>query len=127
MKLEEARPLNDEEKRILGTLLEPEFPGVEELRAQVPHAVVVGCCDCGCPTVEFSVSPTASRSNVKTWPRLAPFEATVKPVESEPPGEIILFVDDGRLSCLEYVSYDDPSPREWPSPDRLNVAQVRTS
>jgi hypothetical protein len=30
------------------------------------------------------------------------------------PGDIIVFVDDGLLSCLEYVSYDDPSPAEWP-------------
>ncbi|HTW07997.1 MAG TPA: hypothetical protein VME46_10820 [Acidimicrobiales bacterium] len=42
----------------------------------------------------------------------------------EPPGDIILFVDDGRLSCLEYVSYDEPSPAEWPPLDRVRVMRT---
>jgi hypothetical protein len=37
------------------------------------------------------------------------------------PGEIILFVDDGRLSYMEYVYYD-ALPTEWPSLDRISVS-----
>jgi hypothetical protein len=33
-------------------------------------------------------------------------------------GGLILFVDEGRLSCLEYWSVDD-KPAEFPPPDRI--------
>jgi hypothetical protein len=46
--------------------------------------------------------------------------------DDEAAGDIILFVDGGYLSCLEYVSYDDPSPTVWPSLDRVEVALVRS-
>jgi hypothetical protein len=117
----EPRPLSDAEQRILGALLSPEFPGVTELRAQVPHTQVIGKCDCGCPTVDLFVSPEVPRSDVVTRSRLTPVEGRVRPVGDEPPGDIILFVDDGRLSCLEYVSYNNPPPSEWPALDRVAV------
>ncbi len=125
MQLDQPRSLNEAEKQILGALLEPEFPGVVELRTQVPHTMVVGRCDCGCPTVDLAVSNDVPRSSVKVRARLAPVEAQVAPVKDEPPGEIILFVDDGRLSSLEYVFYVDTPPSRWPSLDRLTVV-VRT-
>jgi hypothetical protein len=56
---------------------------------------------------------------------LAPVEAQVAPVNDEPSGEIILFVDDGRLSSSEYVFYVNSPPSRWPSLDRLTVG-VRT-
>lgn len=36
-------------------------------------------------------------------------------------GEIILFVDNGRLSYLEYVYYEAP-PTEWPTLNRISVS-----
>jgi hypothetical protein len=124
MQFDQPRPLNEAERRTLDVLLAPEFPGVAELRAQLPHAQVIGKCDCGCPTVDLHVPPDVPRSDVVTRSRLAPVEGRVAPVGDEPPGDIILFVDDGRLSYLEYVSYDDPSPSEWPPLDRVTVTVV---
>ncbi len=124
MKFDVPRSLSDAERLVLEALLAPQFPGVAELRAQLVHVQVVGKCGCGCPTVDLFVPLNAVPSPLKTSNRLAPVEGRVMPIADEPPGEIILFVDDGRLSCLEYVSYDEPSPAEWPSLDRITV--VRT-
>jgi hypothetical protein len=52
---EPPRPLTPAESLVLGLLLSTEFPGVEALRAQARSAVVVGRCDCGCPTIELAV------------------------------------------------------------------------
>ena len=119
--LDEPRPLSKPERLILEALLTLDFPGVAELRAQISRVQVVGACDCGCPTIDLEVPMDVAASPVETRARLAPVEGRVIPLAAEPPGEIILFVDGGRLSCLEYVSYDDPSPSEWPSLDRVTL------
>jgi len=124
VKLDEPRSLSEAERLILDALLAPDFPGAAELRAQLTRVQVVGKCDCGCPTVDLAVPPDVYPSPIKTTNRLAPVKGRVTPVAGEPPGDIILFVDDGRLSCLEYVSYDDPSPTGWPPLDRVTL--VRT-
>lgn len=124
MKFDEPRSLSEAERLVLDALLAADFPGAAELRAQLARVQVVGKCDCGCPTVDLAVPPDVPVSPVKTRARLVPVEGRVSPLAGEPPGDIILFVDDGRLSYLEYVSYDDPSPAEWPSLDRVTL--VRT-
>jgi hypothetical protein len=123
VKLDERRRLNEAERGVLAALLLPEFPGVAELRAQIPEAWVVGRCDCGCPSVDIEVPTTVAPSPVQTVSRLAPVEGRVTPAAEEL-GDIILFVDDGYMSYLEYVSYDDPSAPEWPSLDRVTVTQL---
>jgi hypothetical protein len=114
------RPLTHAERAVLTLLLEVEFLGVDALRVQADSAVVVGGCDCGCPSIAFMVSddaPLAPRSTS----RLAPTEGVVSPQDGSVPGEIILFVDDGRLSYLEYVYYG-ARPTEWPALDRIGVS-----
>jgi len=37
---------------VLEKLLDAEFLGVGRLRKQVDSALVVGRCDCGCPTID---------------------------------------------------------------------------
>jgi hypothetical protein len=125
MQPDKPRSLNDAEKQILGALLEAEFPGVVELRTQLPHTMVVGHCDCGCPTVFLGVSNKVPGSSAEVKDRLAPVEAQVSPIKDEPPGEILVFVSNGQLSSLEYVSYVDSPPSRWPSLDRLTIV-VRT-
>jgi hypothetical protein len=125
VKFDQPRALNADERLILGALLAPDFPGSSELRDQVRDAKVVGKCDCGCPTVDIEVSRSATRSSVVVRDRLAPYEGRVVPEADEPSGDIILFVDDGYLSCLEYVSYSDPSPTQWPPLDRVQVSLIR--
>ena len=105
---------------MLALLLSVEFPGVDALRAQAASAVVVGDCGCGCPSVDLELAgdvPLASGFSS----RLAPTEGLVRPLGEGVSDEIILFVDNGRLSRLEYVSYDALPPAEWPALDRISV------
>lgn len=124
MRLETPRPLSEAEKHVLTKMLSIDFPGAEELRSQVSRALVVGKCDCGCPTVDIEVEPGVSPSPVRARHRLTPVEGRVKPLGGEPTADIILFVDDGRLACLEYVAYSDPAPSGWPHPDRIRVLRL---
>jgi hypothetical protein len=120
-----ARPLSEAELGVLNALLAHDFSGVEQLRAQLPHVQVVGKCDCGCPTVELRVPEGIAASPVTTDSRLAPVEGNVRPAVDGPPGNIILFVDDGRMTSLEYVSYADPPPKEWPPLGRITITRTR--
>jgi hypothetical protein len=116
MTVDDPRPLTSVERAVLALLLSVDFPGVDALRVQAGSAAVVGGCDCGCPSIALTVPadvPLASGLSS----RLAPTEGVVSPQGDE----IILFVDDGRLSYLEYVYYDAP-PTVWPALDRISVS-----
>jgi len=119
---EPARPLTPDEQRVLDLLLGNEYPGVEQLRLQAAGATVVGRCDCGCPTIYLAVPEEAARAPLTG--RLAPVEGRVAPQDGEPQGDIILFLDDGRLTSMEYVFYTDAPPVGWPPNDRLSVVEA---
>lgn len=120
MTVDEPRPLMPAENSVLALLLGVEFPGVDELRVQAASATVVGGCDCGGPSIALRMPDAAPLASGLTS-RLAPAEGVVSPQGDGVPGEIILFVDEGRLSYLEYVYYDAP-PKEWPTLDRVSVS-----
>ena len=117
------RSLTDDERRVLGRILRTDFRGVAALREQFEGVQVTGRCDCGCPSVDLEPAPGTSRSDQDG--RLAPVELEVMPESDEPPGQIILFVDDGKLSYLEYVFYSEGPPRAWPSDNRLSTIGAR--
>ncbi len=119
MTVYDPRPLTQAESAVLALLLEVEFLGVDALRVQASSAAVVGGCDCGCPSIAFMV-PDDLPLALRLTSRLAPTEGLVHPQDGNLPGEILLFVDDGRLSYLEYVYYD-ARPAEWPALDRISV------
>lgn len=116
------RGLTEDERAVLGRLLVAEFQGVDSLRDQAIDVQVVGRCDCGCPSVDLE--PISGRMRSDQAGRLAPVELAVAPEADEPPGEVILFVDDGKLSYLEYVYYSESPPTAWPSNDRLSLVQT---
>jgi hypothetical protein len=62
------RPLSSDERRILTRLLSVESPGVEELRLQLPHAMVVGNCECGCATVDLCVDSALAPASASKSP-----------------------------------------------------------
>jgi hypothetical protein len=115
----DSRPLSVRERAVLDLLLSVRYPGVDELRLQAATAVVVGRCGCGCPTFDVGVDSTIPVTPLRH--RLAPVELRVLPVSGEPEGEIILSVDQGRLSSVEYVYYSNDPPTEWPDDTRLAV------
>ena len=117
------RSLTDDERRVLGRILRSDFRGVTALREQFESVRVIGRCDCGCPSVDLEPATGMPRSDQVG--RLAPVELDVMHESGEPPGQIILFIDDGKLSYLEYVYYSDAPPRVWPSDDHLSTIAPR--
>lgn len=119
----DARPLTDAERGVLAVLLEPEFDGVRELRQQATALQVVGQCDCGCPTVDLRTGGPAALALRQR--RLSPTEGRVAPQHDEPPGEILLFLEDGRIVSMEYVYYTDQPPAAWPDLHRVTIVECR--
>jgi hypothetical protein len=106
------RPLTAAERAVLDLLLAGDFPGAAQLRAQAVTARVTGRCACGCPTVDLAVDETTPTVDVED--RVA--------VEAETSdGGLIVFVDDGRLSGLEYWTVHDESPVAFPPLERIHV------
>lgn len=82
--------------------------------------MAVGHCTCGCPSIDLVVTGNAPAAEGLTG-RVLPAEGRVRPVvDGGVVGDIIVFVHDGRLSCLEYIYYDNP-PTSWPSLDRIDL------
>jgi hypothetical protein len=121
VQLANSRPLSDPEKKIIDLLLSPEFPGVPELRMQIDDALVIGKCDCGCPTIDIKVAETAARSLPQSGSGPLPYEGSISSGEHEPSGGIILFSSDGYISGLEYYSFTDAPPPDWPDFDRIEL------
>ena len=114
MKLDQARPLTSAEEAILRSLLSPDFPGAKELRAQIQEVRVIASCDCGCPTIDLDVPTSVARASVPTTRNRTPYEGDVRGPEGESIADIMVFINDGRLSSLEYVTHQEPAPRTWP-------------
>lgn len=107
-----GRPLTANERTALDTLLAADFPGAVELRAQAATARVIGRCGCGCPTIDLEVDETTPRAAVAN---------SVAVDADAPDGGLILFVADGRLSCLEYWSTADERPARFPPPGQITL------
>lgn len=121
----EPRPLTVAERSVLDLLLEADREGADALRQQARTALVVGRCDCGCPTVDFAISDDSPRATVSA--RLWPVEGRVDSQRAMPgqehlPGEeVLLFVDDGLLSALELVFYTERPPESWPPAEDIRL------
>lgn len=107
------RPLSASERQVLDVMLTLDFPGVVELRAQVDAARVTRQCDCGCPSIDLVVEGDVPLAKVVSR---TPANAEVDGVLG---GGLVVFVDDGRLSGLEYYWAEDAVPGTWPNLDRI--------
>jgi hypothetical protein len=109
-----SRPLTPAEREVLTFLLAGDFAGAAQLRAQAETARVTGRCGCGCPTVDLEVDATLPAAEVTGR---AAVEADV------PAGGLIVFVDDGRLSGLEYWTISDETPVAFPAPEEIRLSR----
>ena len=115
------RALSRTERSLLASLLDHEFEGVAELRAQVKHATASSGCECGCGMIDLHVPehlPVSSAAGP------VPLEGTVVDAGGAPIGGVLLFVEHGRLAGLEIYSDDEPLPfwvseRVRVQPDRM--------
>jgi hypothetical protein len=117
----EPRQLTHAERGVLALLLSQDFPGVEELRAQTGEVVVVGRCDCGCPSVALA---RPDRPRPRSRSALTPIEGRVGGVHGAPPIELLLFAGDGELTYLELVWYGESAPDTWPSLDEIELVEI---
>jgi hypothetical protein len=112
------RPLTFRERSVLEKLLAADFAGAEHLREQVDTTLVVGRCDCGCPTIDLRVAAGAPPADVAR----SPVPSELRDTSVDPPSDVILFVKDGYLQSMEYVSYTSNQPQDWPDVEALQPA-----
>ncbi|MTD13462.1 hypothetical protein GIS00_05820 [Nakamurella sp. YIM 132087] len=120
MTVPQGRRLTGSELALLQHLLLPRFLGASTLREQIPSARVTGRCTCGCPSIDIL---TTGGESAAIPDGLLPVEGAARlngPV-GDPDDQILLFVQDGRLSAMEYVWNGDAPPRDWPSTDQITV------
>lgn len=118
---ESGRPLRDNERKTLEALLSVDFPGVAELRAQIPLARVAGSRASGtAPSFDITVSESAPRSALLQ--KMAPITAVTYDADQEYTGEFILWLADGYLSGLEYAWITDEAPEDLPEPSSIHVS-----
>jgi hypothetical protein len=113
------RPLTaDEDAALRWILWLEDFPGAEQLRAQVPHVrAVFG------RTTELSIEVIgAAPAPVPNG--LLPVMALVAGDDEDAEGFIQVWVKDGYLADLEYSWFTDRMPRVYPSPDRLRLCDA---
>jgi hypothetical protein len=110
-----GRPLSADEKRVILRILNDDFDGANALRRQVEDAFATRHWIEGLPSIDIMVgesSPAASS------PVSSPITRTVIDGSGNPVGFMILWVEEGRISALEYawVTDDPPThlpPSEW--------------
>ncbi|MGX7678748.1 hypothetical protein ACSMXN_07600 [Jatrophihabitans sp. DSM 45814] len=108
-----TRALSHRERSALDALLAAEFGGADELRAQ---AKTVSAANVGL-VVELVVDRSLPTAVV---PGRVPVEADVEGDGYR--GGVILIVDEGRLSGLEYWWVTDVPPKEFPPAEAIGRA-----
>ncbi|MGZ9930418.1 hypothetical protein ACXNSR_11050 [Streptomyces sp. NC-S4] len=104
---------------MLDLILDREFPGAAELRAQIDFVRVVAQWGVGSPSVDLEVLEGTPRSPGVTG--VLPVDATVKDEDGSLFGEIIVWATEGHLSAIEYVWYGDEPPTGLPAPEMITV------
>ena len=92
-----SRPLNEQEVALLTLLLSVDFPGVDQLRDQVPACRVAGPWSANSASVDLVVGDAAAAAeSVNDGP--APITASVYQPTGELLGELLLWIGAGRLA-----------------------------
>ena len=105
-----ARPLSARERELLDLLLSADFPGVEELREQAGSVSADGAR----MVIDLIVSEDAPRATVVSR---TPVQAVVDGDGYD--GGLLLFVDQGQLSGLEYWWVTEEEPDVFPPPSAV--------
>ena len=110
-----AQELTEVEREVLLRILQSSsFPGRDELVAQVPGTrIAVGPVSFRDFVPDRSVAP----SECPDGP--VPVRALVEDAGGDPIGWILIWVEDGYLSALEFAWVTDDMPTLFPSPDSV--------
>ena len=110
-----GRPLSDVERSVTAKILRA-AAGAGALLAQLPAARVVS----GPVTfLDLAVPADAPRADLPDGP--LPVGAYVEGAEGRYIGEILVWIEDGWLSALEYAWVTDDAPLDWPAPAHVSV------
>jgi hypothetical protein len=113
----ERRPLTQAESAVLVWVIDHiDIEGIDDLRAQVAHLeVTAGTTPC---FLNLEVNDSAPRWSITTSP--LPVRVIVGAPGAEA-GEMLVWVESGYLSALEYAWYTDEMPDEWPDVESLRL------
>jgi hypothetical protein len=115
------RPLtNDEDGALRWMLWLEDFPGAEELRAQVPHVRAISG-----RTTELDLEVEAGQP-APVADGILPVGAFVVGADDDVIGSLSVWVKGGYLAAIEYSWFNVPMPTEFPSVDRLRLADWQT-
>jgi hypothetical protein len=113
----EPRSLTRRERAVLDALLGVDFQGVAKLRREATEVVVVGMCDCGCPSVDFQ--------------RARGLGMTIRvnaAVSDSSDGLFLYTIEDPQrgevLGGIEWVGVGETDPDEFPAPDLFDIQPV---
>lgn len=109
------RGLHPRERAALDALLAAEFPGAADLRAQAETAMVVG----GALVLDLAVDRSLPCAAVD---KRVPVQAAVDGEGYD--GGLILSVDEGRLSGLEYWWVTEEAPTGFPPVSAISAPVV---
>jgi hypothetical protein len=106
---------------MLTHLLSVPFDGAADLLAQLPFTQVTGSwgTTVTSPSIDLRIAPAAPSAGRPDGP--VPIEANVYDESGEYVGEFLVWVENGRLSALEYATISDDAPTELPNPAQVTV------
>ncbi|WP_223885803.1 hypothetical protein [Nocardia colli] len=93
--------------------------GAGDYLAQVPFTQVIGTWGEGSPSVDLRVPAGATAASDSTSGIF--IDGSVTDRKGAPIGEVILWVEDGRLSAIEHTWYTDERPKTLPDPSRIEI------
>jgi hypothetical protein len=113
------RELTADEKKLLLWLLENGNKVAKNYKAQVANAMVVGGCDCGCPTIDLAIGGKRERT-------LGPSTVLAEASGKSPDGVLVLVIlhaMEGELSMLEIINMTDNENISFalPKPEDLEI------
>ncbi|GHJ48752.1 hypothetical protein Cs7R123_60940 [Catellatospora sp. TT07R-123] len=115
-----GRPLTEQERAVLRHLLSAPIEGAQALRDQVEAATAEGAWDDGDgPSLDLVVPASAPAAPLADG--LVPVDAAVTGPDGEFAGELLLWLQDGRLAALEYAWVTDDAPTALPAVSEITV------
>ena len=113
------RELTRAEREVLEFMLSANFDGVDRLRAQIPHCRVVALWAAGQPSVDLVVPETVAPAQVPDGE--IPSGSEVRDRAGRYLGEVLIWVDGGYLSAIEYAWVTDEPPDRLPDVSTMKL------
>ena len=112
----EYRELTEAERKLLEWLITNGTDDAPAYASQLPQVKVVGCCKCGCPSLDLAVGGKRSRTH-----GISTVLAEVGGHSPEGvPVIVILHACEGEISLLEVVSTDETREFSLPTPEMID-------